>query len=44
MIVRGTTIPKLAALVSDESGRIRGESLDQAQAFFTVTSHTQEDG
>jgi hypothetical protein len=44
VIVRGTTIPKLAALVSDESGRIRGESLDQAQAFFTVTSHTQEDG
>lgn len=44
VIVRGTTIPKLAALVADESGHIRGESLDQAQAFFTVTSHVQEDG
>jgi hypothetical protein len=44
VIVRGTTVPKMAALVSDESGRIRGESLDQAQAFFTVTSYTQSDG
>lgn len=44
VIVRGTTVPKLAVFVSDEGGRIRGESLEQAQAFFTVTSHTQEDG
>jgi len=44
VIVRGTTVPKLVALITDESGRIHGESLDQAQAFFTVISHPQSDG
>ena len=44
IIVRGTAVPKLAALLYDEDGRVRGESLDQAQFYYCVTSHPQGDG
>lgn len=42
--VHSSPVPKLVALLYDEGGRVRGESLDQAQCFFCVTSHPQGDG
>ncbi|MHB8867013.1 MAG: hypothetical protein ACYC6N_32015, partial [Pirellulaceae bacterium] len=44
IVVRGTPVSKLAALLSDEEGRVRGESLDQAQFYFSIASHPQGDG
>lgn len=44
IIVRGTPIAKLAALLYDDQGRVHGESLEQAQFFYCVTSHPQGDG
>jgi hypothetical protein len=44
LIVRGTPIPKLAALLYDDQGRVHGESLEQAQFFYCITSHPQGDG
>jgi hypothetical protein len=44
IIVRGTPVSKLAALMSDEAGHVRGESLDQAQFYFSIASYPQGDG
>lgn len=44
IVVRDTPVPKLAALLYDESGRVRGESLEQAQCYYCITSHPQGDG
>ncbi len=44
IIVRGTAVPKLAALVYDEGGQVRGETLQQAQFYYWVTSRPQGDG
>jgi hypothetical protein len=44
IIVRGTPVPKLAALLYDEGGSVRGESLDQAQFYYCITAHPQGNG
>ncbi len=44
IVVRSTPVEKLAALTYHDDGRISGESLDQAQFFFTLTSDPQGDG
>jgi hypothetical protein len=44
IIVRGTPVFKLAALAYDENGRVHGESLEQAQFYFSITSRPQGDG
>jgi len=44
IIVRGTPVPRLAALLYDDAGSVRGESLEQAQLFYCITSHPQGDG
>jgi hypothetical protein len=44
VIVRGAPVPKLAALLYDERGRIRGESLEQALCYYSITSHPQGNG
>jgi hypothetical protein len=44
IIVRGTPVPKLAALFYDVDGHVRGESLEQAQCYYCITSHPRGDG
>ncbi len=44
IVVRSNPVEKLAALTYHDDGRISGESLEQAQFFFSLTSYPQGDG
>ncbi len=44
IVVRNNPVEKLAALTYHDDGCISGESLEQAQFFFTLTSFPQGDG
>jgi hypothetical protein len=44
IIVSHNPIAKLAALTRDEDGYVHGQSLDQAQSYFSITSHPTGDG
>ncbi len=44
LLVRANPVEKVAALTHHADGRVTGESLDQAQFFFSVTSYPQGGG
>jgi hypothetical protein len=44
VVVRSQQVDRLAALTYDEQGHVRGQSFEQAQCYFSVTSHPLGDG
>ena len=44
ILLRSDAVEKLAALTCHEDGRVSGESLEQAQFYFSITSYPQGDG
>jgi hypothetical protein len=44
IVVRSNPIERVAALMYDEEGHVQGESFEQAQFYFSITSAPQGDG